>query len=69
MSPLLSHLLFQGHSMEIILDKRGIVGFVEQDYDGKICPPNFQRDFVWIWEEVGGTVRAILRSYFLGDPF
>ena len=33
--------------MEIIPDKRRVVGLVEQGLEGKICLPNFQRDFVW----------------------
>jgi len=32
--------------MEIIPDKRKLVGLVEQAYEGKICLPDFQRDFV-----------------------
>jgi hypothetical protein len=32
--------------MEIIPDKRKVVGLVEQAYKGEICLPNFQRDFV-----------------------
>ena len=29
--------------VEIIPDKRKVVGLVEQAYEGKICLPNFQR--------------------------
>jgi len=53
--------------MEIIPDKRKVVGLVEQAYDGKICLPNFQRDFVWTREEVADLVRSIVRGYFIGS--
>lgn len=53
--------------VEIIPDKRKIVGLVEQAHDGKICLPNFQRDFVWTREEVADLVRSILRGYFIGS--
>lgn len=53
--------------MEIIPDKRKIVGMVEQAYEGKICLPDFQRDFVWTRDEVADLVRSILRQYFVGS--
>jgi len=53
--------------MEIIPDKRKIVGLVEQAHAGKICLPNFQRDFVWPREQVADLVRSILRRYFVGS--
>lgn len=53
--------------MEIIPDKRKVVGLVEQAYEGKICLPNFQRDFVWSREEVADLIRSILRGYFIGS--
>lgn len=53
--------------MEIIPDKRKVVGLVEQAYEGKICLPNFQRDFVWTREEVADLVRSIIRGYFIGS--
>jgi hypothetical protein len=53
--------------MEIIPDKRKVVGLVEQAVDGKICLPNFQRDFVWSREEVADLVRSIVRGYFIGS--
>ncbi|RKQ90871.1 hypothetical protein C8N24_0686 [Solirubrobacter pauli] len=53
--------------MEIIPDKRPIVGLVEQAHVGKICLPNFQRDFVWTREEVADLVRSIARGYFIGS--
>jgi hypothetical protein len=52
--------------MEIIPDKRKVVGLVEQAYDGRVCLPNFQRDFVWTREEVADLVRSIVRGYFIG---
>jgi hypothetical protein len=53
--------------MEIIPDKRKVVGLVEQALDGKICLPNFQRDFIWTREEVADLVRSIVRGYFIGS--
>jgi hypothetical protein len=53
--------------VEIIPDKRRIVGLVEQAYEGKVCLPNFQRDFVWTREEVADLVRSIARGYFIGS--
>lgn len=53
--------------MEIIPDKRRVVGLVEQGHDGRICLPNFQRDFVWPREEVADLVRSIVRGYFIGS--
>ena len=43
-------------AVEIIPDKRKVVGLVEQAHEGKICLPNFQRDFVWTREEVADLV-------------
>ena len=53
--------------MEIIPDKRKVIGLVEQAHEGKICLPNFQRDFVWSREEVADLVRSIIRGYFIGS--
>lgn len=53
--------------MEIIPDKRKVVGLVEQACAGQICLPNFQRDFVWTREEVADLVRSIVRGYFIGS--
>ena len=53
--------------MEIMPDKRKVVGLVEQAHAGKICLPNFQRDFVWTREEVADLVRSIIRGYFIGS--
>ena len=54
-------------AVEIIPDKRKVVGLVEQAHEGKICLPNFQRDFVWTREEVADLVRSIVRGYFIGS--
>src|SRR5205807_404748 len=51
----------------IIPDKRKVVGLVEQANEGKICLPNFQREFIWTREEVADLVRSILRGYFIGS--
>src|SRR3954468_7586048 len=53
--------------MEIIPDKRKVVGVVDKAYRGEICLPNFQRDFVWTREEVADLVRSIVRGYFIGS--
>jgi hypothetical protein len=53
--------------MDIIPDKRRIIGLVEQAHEGKICLPNFQRDFVWTRDEVADLVRSIVRGYFIGS--
>jgi Protein of unknown function DUF262 len=53
--------------MEIFPDKRNIVGLVDQACEGKICLPNFQRDFVWAREEVADLIRSIVRGYFIGS--
>jgi len=52
---------------EIIPDKRKIVGLVEQAHEGKLCLPNFQRDFVWRRDEVADLLRSILRRYYVGS--
>lgn len=53
--------------MEIIPDKRRVIGLVEQAHEGKVCLPNFQRDFVWTREEVADLMRSIVRGYFVGS--
>jgi hypothetical protein len=53
--------------VEIIPDKRKVIGLVEAAHEGKICLPNFQRDFVWTREEVADLVRSIVRGYFIGS--
>jgi hypothetical protein len=54
-------------AVEIIPDKRKVVGLVEQAHRGKICLPNFQRDFVWPRDDVADLVRSIVRGYFIGS--
>jgi uncharacterized protein with ParB-like and HNH nuclease domain len=53
--------------MEIIPDKRKLVGLVEQAYEGKICLPDFQRDFIWPPDQIADLLRSILRGYFVGS--
>lgn len=53
--------------MEIIPDKRKLVSLVEQAYEGKICLPDFQRDFVWPPDQIADLLRSILRGYFVGS--
>jgi hypothetical protein len=47
-------------------DKRKLIGLVEQAYQGKICLPDFQRDFVWTREGVADLLRSVLRAITLG---
>jgi len=53
--------------MELIPDKRAIVRLVEQAYEGRLCLPNFQRDFVWPRDQVADLLRSILRRYYVGS--
>jgi uncharacterized protein with ParB-like and HNH nuclease domain len=53
--------------MEIIPDKRKLVGLVEQADAGVLCLPDFQRDFVWPRDQVADLVRSIVRRYFVGS--
>jgi len=53
--------------MEIIPDKRKLVGLVEQAHEGKLCLPDFQRDFVWTRHAVADLLHSILRGYFIGS--
>jgi hypothetical protein len=43
------------------------VRLVEQGHEGRLCLPNFQRDFVWPREDVADLVRSILRGYYVGS--
>lgn len=47
--------------MNVIPDKRSIVGLVKDANDGKLCLPDFQRDFVWPRDLVADLVRSIYR--------
>ncbi len=53
--------------MDITPDKKAIIRYVEQAYDGTLCLPNFQRDFVWPPEMVADLLRSIFRGYFVGS--
>lgn len=53
--------------MEIIPDKRKLIGLVEQAGAGKLCLPNFQRDFVWTRDAIADLLRSVLRGYFIGS--
>lgn len=54
-------------ALEIIPDKRKLVGLVEQARNGELCLPDFQRDFVWRRDEVADLIRSVLRRYFIGS--
>ena len=53
--------------MEITPDKRKLVGLVEQAYEGQLCLPNFQRDFVWPRDQVADLIRSVLRRCYIGS--
>jgi hypothetical protein len=53
--------------VEITPDKRKLVGMVEMAYDGRLCLPNFQRDFVWPREDVADLIRSVTRGYYIGS--
>ena len=53
--------------MEIIPDKRKLIGLVQQAHEGSICLPDFQRDFVWPPDQISDLIRSILRGYFIGS--
>lgn len=53
--------------MEITPDKRKLIGLVEQAHEGKLCLPNFQRDFVWPRDQVADLVRSVLQRYYIGS--
>lgn len=53
--------------MEIIPDKRKLIGLVQQAHEGSICLPDFQRDFVWPPDQIADLLRSILRGYFVGS--
>jgi hypothetical protein len=52
---------------EIFPDKRNLIGLVEQASEGKLCLPEFQRDFVWTRNEVADLIRSVLRGYYIGS--
>jgi hypothetical protein len=52
---------------DMIPDKRRVVGLVEQAHEGKLCLPDFQRNFVWRRDEVADLIRSIMRGYFIGS--
>jgi len=53
--------------MEIMPDKRKLIGLVQQAHEGSICLPDFQRDFVWPPDQIADLLRSILRGYFIGS--
>lgn len=53
--------------MNIIPDKRKLLDLVQQVYEGSICLPDFQRDFVWPPDQIADLLRSILRGYFVGS--
>jgi hypothetical protein len=61
--PRTGHIITRG--MEIIPDKRKVIGLIEQAHEGKVCLPSFQRDFVWTREEVADLNRP---GFLGGSP-
>jgi hypothetical protein len=59
--------LKRGSKMEITPDKKKLSLLVDKAYEGSLCLPNFQRDFVWSADAVADLIRSILRGYFLGS--
>ena len=59
--------LMRGSKMEITPDKKKLSLLVDKAYEGSLCLPNFQRDFVWSVDAVADLIRSILRGYFLGS--
>ncbi len=55
------------HNHDIIPDKRRLIGLVENANEGKLCLPNFQRDFVWTRDGVSDLLRSVLRRYYVGS--
>ena len=53
--------------MEIITDKRKLLPMVLKACEGKICLPDFQRDFVWPPDAIADLLRSMLRRYFVGS--
>ncbi len=52
---------------DIIPDKQKLLHLVELGMNGKVCLPNFQRDFVWSSGEIADLIRSILRGYYIGS--
>lgn len=52
---------------DVIPDKRKLISFVEAAHEGRLCLPEFQRDFVWTREQVADLLRSVLRRYFVGS--
>src|SRR5581483_112249 len=53
--------------MDLITDKRKLLPLVEQGFDGTICLPDFQRDFVWSSDAIADLLRSMLRRYYVGS--
>jgi uncharacterized protein with ParB-like and HNH nuclease domain len=53
--------------MELLTDKPRLLPMVEQGFEGRICLPDFQRDFVWPSDQVTDLLRSMLRRYYIGS--
>ena len=53
--------------MKITPDNQNLVSLVSDAHQGKICIPDFQRNFVWERERVADLLRSIIRGYYIGS--
>ncbi|MBS2031505.1 MAG: DUF262 domain-containing protein [Deltaproteobacteria bacterium] len=53
--------------MQLTPATRKLVDIVAQAHEGKVCLPNFQRDFVWPRDQIADLLRSILRRYYVGS--
>lgn len=55
------------NQMQIAPDKETLSSLMNQATNGRLCLPNFQRDFVWPRGEVADLLRSVLRGYYIGS--
>jgi len=48
--------------MDITPDKKKLSNIVNSAYEGEICLPGFQRDFIWERDNVADLMRSVLRG-------
>jgi len=53
--------------MDIIPDKKDLLGLVQQASKGTIALPMFQRNFIWSRDDVTDLLRSVLKNYFIGS--
>lgn len=52
--------------MNITPNRVTVLDLVAQADAGKVCLPNFQRDYVWKRDQVADLLRSMVRGYFIG---